>query len=149
MREIPYPTPTSAAATAVMTGNRKVDTRPEVALRSALHARGLRFRKNYPVATSSRRVRTDIAFPRQRVAIFVDGCFWHMCPRHGRVPRSNVEYWSAKLRRNVERDRVVDKLLLATGWKVLRIWEHEAAETAASAVAATVAESGRAQRLSD
>ncbi|MFL5796801.1 MAG: very short patch repair endonuclease [Actinomycetota bacterium] len=107
-----------------MRGNRKTDTRPEVAVRAALHAAGLRFRKEYPIRAGSRVVRVDVAFPRQRLAVFVDGCFWHMCPEHGVMPRRNVTYWRPKLRNNVDRDSRTDLALSEEGWAVVRIWEH-------------------------
>lgn len=131
---VAYPTPSSAAATAVMKGNRSRDTRPEVLLRSALHRRGLRFRKDYPVRLATRTCRVDVAFPRQRLAVFVDGCFWHGCPEHGRTPRKNPAYWEAKLARNVERDRQADSELAAAGWQVVRLWEHEPLESSVRAV---------------
>jgi DNA mismatch endonuclease (patch repair protein) len=116
-----------------MRANRRRDTRPEVELRSLLHQAGLRFRRDHPVVACGRRVRVDIAFTKQRIAVFVDGCFWHCCPAHGQLPKANESYWHPKLARNVERDREVDHALQAAGWKVMRFWEHtpscEAAET--------------------
>ena len=123
---MPYPKPRDEAATKVGKGNRRKDTKPEVALRSALHRRGLRFRKDYPIRVEGRRpIRPDVVFTRTRVAVFVDGCFWHGCPDHQVVPRSNPDYWIPKLRRNVERDREADAALGAAGWVVVHIWEHE------------------------
>lgn len=100
------------------------DTRPEVAIRSALHASGCRFRVSYPVPDLER-CSIDIAFPRRRLAVFVDGCFWHNCPAHGTRPKSNAERWAAKLDVNRARDRLVDTHLAERGWTVLRFWEHE------------------------
>lgn len=131
---VPYPEPTSAATTAVMRGNRSRDTRPEVRLRSELHRRGLRFRKDFPLRAGGRTIRVDIVFTRRRLAVFVDGCFWHGCPDHGRSPRSNKEYWTAKLARNAERDSSTNEALAAAGWHVLRLWEHDSPDAAASAV---------------
>jgi len=109
-----------------MNGNRKRDTRPEVALRAALHRSGLRFRKVFQIRPDDGRlIRPDVVFTRQRVAVFLDGSFWHACPEHGTRPRSNTGYWAPKLARNVERDREIDKRLLATGWTGVRVWEHE------------------------
>ncbi|CAN5574839.1 very short patch repair endonuclease [soil metagenome] len=122
---LPYPVPTSASISQVMRGNRKVDTSPEVRLRSALHRAGLRFRKARMIEVDGLRVRPDVVFPRQRVAIFVDGCFWHSCPQHGTWPRTNSAYWIPKLQRNVERDHLVNAALTAGGWSVVRVWEHE------------------------
>lgn len=136
-----YPKPTSAAATAVMRANRKADTRPELALRSAMHRRGMRFRVRLPIVAGGLRVVPDIVFTRAKVAAFIDGCYWHSCPDHGVSPSSNAVYWLSKLAGNVERDRRVDAALAADGWKVVRIWEHEVtagADVCASAVAETV-----------
>jgi DNA mismatch endonuclease (patch repair protein) len=80
-------------------------------------------------------VRPDVVFTRQRVAIFVDGCFWHSCPDHGNIPHRNREYWEPKLERNRARDRQVDLALAKSGWRVLRIWEHEPTQDAARKVA--------------
>lgn len=115
---------------------RRTNTKPEVALRSALHRRGYRFRKDLRLDLDSRsRVRPDIAFTARRVAVFVDGCFWHACPEHGRHPTVNEWYWAPKLRRTVERDRAADAALVAAGWRVVRIWEHVPVEEAVEAVA--------------
>jgi len=106
----------------------------------------LRFRKDLRVDLEHRKVRVDVAFPSAQVAVFVDGCFWHCCPEHGTQPRANESYWSEKLRRNVERDRLVDEALAGAGWSVLRIWEHEASEEAAERIERLVAASRRAAR---
>jgi DNA mismatch endonuclease (patch repair protein) len=129
-----YPVPSSKAASAVMRGNRSKDTRPELRLRSALHAAGARFRVNLRIETASGPVRPDIVFTRARVAVFVDGCFWHGCPDHGTSPRSNSSYWAAKIGRNQARDLRDRERLEADGWTVLRLWEHVSADTAAAAV---------------
>lgn len=100
------------------------NTRPEVLIRSALHASGCRFRVSYPVPDLSR-CTIDIAFPGRRVAVFVDGCFWHDCPEHGTRPKTNADRWTAKLEANRARDRRVDEHLRAQGWTALRVWEHE------------------------
>jgi len=107
-----------------MQGNRGKDTRPEIALRSALHRRGLRFFKNRRPLPDVR-CRADIVFPGARVAVFVDGCFWHRCPVHGVSPTANRAYWHAKLDRNVARDRRNDGVLAEAGWRVVRVWEHD------------------------
>lgn len=133
-----YPTPTSAAVTAVMRGNRKADTRPEVLLRSALHRRGLRFRKNHAIVTPELRVTADVVFPGRQLSVFVDGCFWHSCPEHGTRPRSNTDYWDAKLARNIARDRRVESALAAAGWTVIRVWEHEDPATTAALIGTKV-----------
>jgi DNA mismatch endonuclease, patch repair protein len=128
------PRPTSLAATSAMRGNRRADTAPELRLRSALHRRGYRFRKDFPLPGAGRPVRVDIVFPRKRLAVFVDGCFWHGCPQHCRVPAANADYWEPKLRGNSERDRRTDHALADRGWRVLRIWEHEPLEEAVAQV---------------
>lgn len=137
---VPYPTPTSASASAVMRGNRRVNTTPELQLRSTLHRLGLRFRKDYLVRVGHTRVHVDIAFPSEHLVVFVDGCFWHVCPKHGNVPTSNPEYWEAKLARNVTRDRSNTRALRRHGWSVLRIWEHTPPEAAARRVERKVQE---------
>jgi DNA mismatch endonuclease (patch repair protein) len=102
-------------------------------LRRILHGRGLRYRLDRPLPGLPRR-RADITFGSQRVAVFVDGCFWHACPEHGTLPKRNDEWWAAKIRRNTERDRETDAHLQAYGWKVIRVWEHESADEAADRV---------------
>lgn len=114
-----------------MRANRRTGTKPEIVLRSALHRLGYRFRKDHRLALADGvRVRPDIVFTARKVAIFVDGCFWHVCPEHGRQPASNEWYWTPKLARNMERDRLVSAALEHEGWRVVRIWEHEQLETA-------------------
>jgi DNA mismatch endonuclease (patch repair protein) len=130
----PYPESKSAAVTAVMRANRKTDSGPEVRLRSELHRRGVRFRKNLLIRLGSLNVRPDIVFTPQRVAVFVDGCFWHRCPEHGVQPKSNVSYWSAKLDRNVRRDHLVTSALTEAGWRSVRVWEHQGVDEAADEV---------------
>lgn len=126
-----------------MRANRKHDTKPEVAVRSLLHARGLRFRKHYAVKLSQRTVRPDVVFTRQRLAVFIDGCFWHACPIHGNEPRANADYWRPKLQRNVERDRAVDAALEDAGWQVVRVWEHETPANVVALIARTLGASAR------
>jgi DNA mismatch endonuclease (patch repair protein) len=122
-----------------MRSNRRTDTKPEVTLRSALHAAGFRFRKDHRLDLAEGiRVRPDIVFTRRKVAVFVDGCFWHVCPTHGREPTVNEWYWTPKLRRNVERDRAADRALAAAGWTVVRIWEHESSAAAVGAVSSAL-----------
>src|SRR4051794_21356328 len=100
-----WPTPTSAAASTVMRANHGRDTKPEMAVRSLLHRRGMRFRTSQTIRLEGRRwTRPDVVFPRARVAVYVDGCFWHACPEHGTAPRANAGYWSSKLACNVARD---------------------------------------------
>lgn len=114
---------------------RRTGTKPELALRSALHRAGYRFRKDLVIRTEGGvRARPDIVFTKQRVVVFVDGCFWHGCPEHGGSPRKNTAYWGPKLQRNVERDRVQDASLRQDGWSVVRVWEHEAISDALGAI---------------
>jgi DNA mismatch endonuclease (patch repair protein) len=133
-----YPHPSSAAASAVMRGNRRSGTRPELALRALLHARGHRYRVDHRVDVAGTRVRPDLVFTRWRLAVFVDGCFWHRCPEHGTRPGHNPGYWAPKLDGNVARDRRVDAALTGAGWRVLRLWEHEPPEQAAERVEAAL-----------
>lgn len=132
------PAPTSAATTASMRSNRPTGTKPEVTVRSILHRSGRRFRKDLLIRLPGVPVRADIVFPRAKVAVFVDGCFWHCCPEHGSRPRANADYWNPKLDRNVERDRRADLELQSAGWTVVRIWEHVAPEDAATMVVKAV-----------
>jgi DNA mismatch endonuclease (patch repair protein) len=117
---------------------RRTDTKPEVALRSALHRLGYRFRKDYRIQVDGGWVRPDIVFTKQKVAVFLDGCFWHGCPDHGRVPSVNTWYWQPKLRRTQERDSANTAALDARGWRVVRLWEHELLETALAAIKSVV-----------
>ncbi len=103
----------------IMSRVRGKDTAPEIVLRKVLWDSGWRYRKHYGP------YKIDIAFPRLRVAIFVDGCFWHCCPDHGEIPASNRQYWEPKLRRNSERDAAITNDLTNQGWTVIRVWEHE------------------------
>ena len=122
-----------------MRGNKKVDTKPEKLLRSLLFKQGFRFRKNFIIQVANEKCRPDIVFSAHRIAIFVDGCFWHCCPEHGNMPAgNNSNYWQQKLRGNIDRDRRHDKLLKQAGWLVLRIWEHVAPLTAAKIVVQTI-----------
>ncbi|WP_219814944.1 MULTISPECIES: very short patch repair endonuclease [unclassified Rathayibacter] len=107
-----------------MLSNRGRDTKVELRVRSALHAAGLRYRLQLKVPGSSRRT-IDVAFPKQRIAVFLDGCFWHGCPVHHTVSKTNAGFWAEKVSRNRERDRDTDRLLQEAGWTSLRFWEHE------------------------
>ncbi|KAB1108233.1 very short patch repair endonuclease [Micromonospora aurantiaca] len=114
-----------------MQRQRRKDTEPELALRRSLHRAGLRYRIGLPVVGSPRRT-IDIAFTRIKLAVFVDGCFWHGCPQHATWPKANAAWWEAKILKNRERDRETTRQLEQAGWTVIRIWEHEPAESAAS-----------------
>jgi len=113
------------------------DTAPELAVRRALHAMGLRYRVDLSPLPGLRS-RADIVFTRQRVAAFVDGCFWHGCPDHGTLPKHNAAWWAEKIEANRRRDRRVDDTLRAAGWVVVRIWEHEDPVAAAERIAQVV-----------
>ncbi|MEU5253232.1 very short patch repair endonuclease [Streptomyces longwoodensis] len=114
------------------------DTAPEVAVRKLLHASGLRYRVNVPVPGIPRRT-IDIAFPRAKVAIFLDGCFWHGCPEHATHPKANADWWRAKLDKNMSRDAETTQHLIGAGWTVLRFWEHESVDEVARRIADVVA----------
>lgn len=127
---------TDAATSARMSRQRTRDTQPEVALRRELHRLGLRYYVDRAPLRGLRR-KADLVFPRLRVAVYVDGCFWHSCPQHATHPRNNAEWWADKLAGNVARDRDTDRRLQEAGWTVVRIWEHApAAEGVAEVVAA-------------
>jgi DNA mismatch endonuclease (patch repair protein) len=133
-------TPSSVSVSERMSRVRRRDTAPELELRSELHRRGLRYRvdrrplKGIPS-------RADLVFGPAKVAVYVDGCFWHSCPEHGTMPRSNEAFWQDKLGRNQERDAAVNEALASAGWTVVRIWEHEEIEPAADRVEEAVRES--------
>jgi DNA mismatch endonuclease (patch repair protein) len=127
----------SAGSRRSMLGNKRRDTKPELAVRRLLHAQGFRYRVDFQ-ASSAVRSRADIVFTKQRVAVFIDGCFWHGCPMHATYPRANSDYWLPKLARNKERDTEVSGILRELGWTVLRFWEHEEPEEAVSEISATV-----------
>jgi DNA mismatch endonuclease, patch repair protein len=116
-----------------MVRQRRRDTGPEMAIRRLLHASGLRYRVD--AALPRMRRRADLVFSSARVAVFIDGCFWHGCPEHGTQPKNNAPWWAEKIRANKERDRDTDRRLAADGWIVLRVWEHEAPELAAARIA--------------
>lgn len=116
-----------------MRGQRTRDTPVELALRSELHRRGVRFRLHRRLLAESRR-EVDIVIPKCRVAILVDGCFWHGCPLHGTVPKNNAKFWQDKLAANRRRDRDTVTRLAEAGWAVVRVWEHEVPAEAASKI---------------
>lgn len=117
---------------------RRAHTAPELALRSALHRQGLRFRIQRPLPFDRRR-RADITFPREEIPVFVDGCFWHSCPEHATSPKANESFWRTKLERNQQRDADTDRRLTDAGWTVIRVWEHEDPDAAAERVLDVVA----------
>lgn len=121
-----------------MQGNRPRDTKPELAVRQAAFALGLRYVVNKRPLPEYRRT-ADLVFLRARVAVFVDGCFWHGCAEHGSNPRANADYWGPKLERNRQRDAETDELLQAAGWMPLRFWAHEDPRAVAQQICAVVA----------
>ncbi|MFH8891308.1 very short patch repair endonuclease [Streptomyces sp. NPDC017949] len=128
--------PSSAGVSARMSRQAVRNTAPEVAVRKLLHAAGLRYRLQVKVPGMPRRT-IDIAFPGPKVAVFLDGCFWHGCPQHATRPKANAEWWREKLERNMARDRETNEQLTSAGWTVLRFWEHERPEAVAARVIAT------------
>lgn len=120
------PRASSTAVRHVMLRNVGRQTRPEKALRSVLHRAGLRFRKDYP-PLPGQRISVDVAFPRHRVCVFVDGCFWHGCPLHFTAPKTHSGWWNEKIEDNRRRDARQTRLLRRSGWRVFRIWEHDIA----------------------
>ncbi|MFW6773192.1 very short patch repair endonuclease [Nocardioides sp. CPCC 205120] len=134
----PHPGASSTAVSRRMSTARRRDTTPELEIRRILHRMGLRYRVNLPVPENRRRT-IDIAFTRVRLAVFIDGCFWHGCPQHGTAPRANGQWWRTKLAANEARDRDTDALLGALGWRVMRVWEHEDPHAAAVRIRLAVA----------
>ena len=127
-----------------MRANRRRDTAPELAVRRLLHAAGFRYRVDF--APLGGRRKADIVFTGAHIAVFIDGCFWHGCPTHATLPKSNADYWLPKLSKNKERDRDTDRLLEVAGWRVLRFWEHEDPRGVADAVIASVRSANRSER---
>ncbi len=105
----------------VMSRIRGKDTKAELAFRKMLFSEGIRYRLHYPIEGS----RPDVAIPSKKIAIFIDGCFWHKCPKCFRPPKSRESYWTPKIQKNLERDIRIRAMLRAKGWKVIRVWEHE------------------------
>ena len=130
-------TPPLPAKSAQMSRVKNSNTAPEMAIRRELYRRGLRYRVNM-ILPQMCRIRPDLVFLRSRVAVFVDGCFWHRCPEHGTSPQTNREWWRKKLDTNVSRDRAADSALVEEGWKVIRIWEHENVMRSADLIEETV-----------
>ena len=129
----------SPAVSSQMRRQRTRDTPVELALRSELHRRGVRFRVHRRLLSGIRR-EVDIVIPKCRVAVLVDGCFWHGCPVHGTVPKNNVDFWQRKLAENRERDLDTDSRLAEAGWAVVRVWEHEVSAEAAAAICRLIAD---------
>jgi DNA mismatch endonuclease (patch repair protein) len=134
MQQQPDPA-VSPATRRTMQANRGRDTVPELALRSILHARGLRFRVNQPLPFDRRR-RADLTFTRARLYVFVDGCFWHGCPDHFIEPKTRADFWLDKIRGNRQRDDDTRRRLEQSGATVIRIWEHQDPNEAADQIEA-------------
>ncbi|MFF0550603.1 very short patch repair endonuclease [Streptomyces sp. NPDC004311] len=137
---------TTATVRTRMSRQKSRDTGVEVALRKALHARGARYRIHRRPVKGVRR-EADIVFGPARVAVFVDGCFWHGCPVHATWPKNNAEFWRAKIEGNRRRDLDTDARLVDAGWLAVRVWEHEGAEEAAARVLSVVQERRPGARL--
>lgn len=136
-------TPPSPETRRRMLATRGRDNARERALRSELHRRGLRFRLHRALIEGNLRRTVDIALPAARVAVFVDGCFWHGCPIHATEAKSNAQWWREKIDANRLRDRDTDRRLRKTGWTVLRIWDHESLDSAADAIERAVLRTAR------
>lgn len=119
-----------------MQANRRRDTSIELAVRVRLFASGARYRVDFAPDPANRRRRADIVFTRRRLAVFIDGCFWHGCPEHFVTPKSNREYWSAKISRNRARDADTSEQLEAIGWSVIRFWGHDDPDEIVAAILA-------------
>lgn len=117
------PVARSRQVRAVMKANRGGDLKPEQILRSELQKAGLRFRKHVRPLPGFR-CEADIVFPRAKLCVFVDGCFWHGCPKHFTCPKTNSSWWAEKIEANRARDRAQNQRLRTNGWTVLRVWEH-------------------------
>ena len=122
-----------------MQGNKSRDTKPELRLRKAAHARGLRFRVSQRPLRELRRT-ADLLFTRAKIAVYVDGCFWHGCPQHHTVAKTNADFWAEKVAKNRERDRETDRLLAESGWLTIRIWEHDPVDEAVDRIHAAWSE---------
>ena len=119
------------------------DTEPELALRRELHRRGYRYRVDYALLPTMRRRRADIVFTRQKIAVFLDGCFWHGCDEHGTVPTANRDWWRNKIQANRERDRDTNARLQDAGWRVIRIWEHQGQEEVMGSIVTALEDQSR------
>lgn len=136
------PQASSENARRTMRANKRRDTSIELAVRRRLHASGLRYRVDHPADPTDRRRRADIVFTRARIAVFIDGCFWHGCPEHYVEPKANADYWRPKIARNRERDQESTQRLLEAGWEVMRFWEHEDPDLVAATILTAVRSQG-------
>ena len=126
------PFPRDKATQSRLSTQSRLNTRPELELRSELWRRGFRYSLHRPIHGTRRSI--DIALVRYQVAVFVDGCFWHGCPKHGSTPSNNTEWWNRKLEANRRRDVDTKRILKSQGWAVVRVWEHETVATATNRV---------------
>lgn len=134
-----YPYPSSPDVSIRMRANRGRNTGPERVVRSLLHGSGLRYRVHFAARVDQGRpISIDVAFPAIKLAVFIDGCFWHGCNKHRTVPVANASYWGPKLSRNVERDKITTVRLEADGWHVRRYWEHDDPTVVAADIAVVV-----------
>lgn len=133
------PLASSPAALHRMMSAQQRDTKPELAIRRILHRQGLRYRVDF-APIGGMRGRADIVFSSARVAVYIDGCFWHGCPAHGTWPKANGEWWRAKIEANRRRDQAADRRLAGVGWRVIRVWEHDEVAGVAEAIVSTVTE---------
>ena len=133
-----YPQPSSPEVSFRMQRNTKTNTGPETRVRSELRRRGHHFDSNRLINVGTLRVRPDLVYLQARLAVFIDGCFWHSCPIHGNIPKVNRRYWSPKLQRTAIRDGLIVAKLSSGGWAVLRLWEHDPTETAARKIELTL-----------
>ncbi len=136
----------SEQARRAMRANRSRDTQLELAVRRMLHAQGLRYRVDFRPIGNIRR-KADIVFTRYRIAVFLDGCFWHGCECHFVMPKANAAYWEGKITRNQDRDAETNRLLEVAGWTVLRYWEHQSPEEIAAAITTAVTVERRSRAL--
>jgi DNA mismatch endonuclease, patch repair protein len=127
----------SESARSRMRNTPRRDTLAEMRIRKRLHAMGLRYSVDAKLQANMRR-RADVVFKKARVAVFIDGCFWHGCPEHGTWPKANADFWREKILTNKRRDSDTDTILRRSGWEVLRIWEHEDPNAAAALIASRV-----------
>lgn len=144
---MPRLVPSSPDASRRMAKVRQKETGAELALRQEMYRIGLRYRVDYEVLRKPRRV-ADVAFPGRKIAVFVDGCFWHGCPEHATWPKQNAEFWREKIEANRRRDADTNERLRSLGWMVLRFWSHESPNEAARIVAHMVAKVDTERRIS-
>lgn len=144
---MPRLVPSSPDASRRMAKVRQKETGAEVALRQEMYRIGLRYRVDYEVLRKPRRV-ADVAFPGRKIAVFVDGCFWHGCPEHATWPKQNAEFWREKIEANQRRDADTNERLRSLGWTVLRFWSHESPNEASRTIAHMVAKVDTERRTS-